>query len=158
MLVMQDKKINRQNGFTLVELMIVIAIIGILTAIAFPSYQNYLKKSRREDAKGALMGLANAMERHFTETNSYEKAAVNNANIGKPRIYSATSPIDGDTAYYDLRIKEATKTTYTIRATPISSSAQKNDGFLELKHTDSKGGWDRNNSGPPLESTETSWD
>ncbi len=157
MLVMQDKKINRHNGFTLIELMIVIAIIGILTAIAFPSYQNYLKQSRRADAKGALMGLANAMERHFTETNSYEKAAVSNANTGKPRIYSTTSPIDGDIAYYDLGITTATQTTYTIRATPISSSAQKDDGFLELKHTDSKGRWDQDNSGS-LSSSETGWD
>ncbi len=157
MLVMRNKKINRKNGFTLVELMVVIAIIGILTAIAFPSYQNYLKKSRREDAKGALMGLANAMERHFTETNSYQKAAVGNADTGTPRIYSATSPIDGDTPYYDLRIMAATQTTYRIRATPISSSAQKNDGFLELLHTDSKGRWDRDNNGS-LSSSETGWD
>ena len=154
---MQNKKINKQNGFTLIELIIVIAIIGVLTAIAFPSYQNYLKKSRREDAKGALMGLANAMERHFTETNSYQKAATSNADTGTPRIYSAISPIDGDTAYYDLSITAATQTTYTIKATPISGSTQKDDGFLEMKHTDSKGRWDRDNSGS-LSNSETGWD
>jgi prepilin-type N-terminal cleavage/methylation domain-containing protein len=63
-----------KNGFTLIELMIVVAIIGILASIAYPSYQESILKSRRADAKGALLGFANAMERHFTETNSYRKA------------------------------------------------------------------------------------
>ena len=59
------------KGFTLVELMIAVAIVGILASIAYPSYQDSVRKSRRADAKGALLGFANAMERHFTENNSY---------------------------------------------------------------------------------------
>ncbi|MFI3186333.1 MAG: prepilin-type N-terminal cleavage/methylation domain-containing protein, partial [Methylococcaceae bacterium] len=55
-----------QAGFTLIELMVTVAIVGILAAIAYPSYQDSVRKSRRADASGALLGLANAMERHFT--------------------------------------------------------------------------------------------
>ncbi|MCK5727743.1 MAG: type IV pilin protein [Methylococcales bacterium] len=140
-------KNKKQNGFTLIELIIVVAIIGILSAIAYPSYQEHIKTSRRVDATAALMGLMNAMERHFTETSSYQKAAKNNADTGKPAIFSETSPLDGKTAYYDLTIHKATRTTYTLRATPISTSAQKNNGFLEINHTQSKGSWDKNNNG-----------
>lgn len=148
---------QKQKAFTLIELMIVVVIIGILIMIAYPSYQEHLKTSRRADAKGALMGLSNAMERYFTETNSYEEAATSNADTGSPRIFSTTSPVDGETAYYDLTITAATSTTYTLRATPISDSSQADNGFLEINHTQSKGRWDRDNSGS-LETSETSWD
>ena len=153
---MINTSLKIQKGFTLIELLIVIAIIGILSAIAYPSYQEHLKTSRRVDATAALMGLMNAMERHFTETNSYLKAAKNNADTGKPAIFSDVSPLDGKTAYYDLRIHSATRIAYTLRATPISSSAQKNNGFLEINHTQSKGSWDKDNSGS-IGSAETSW-
>jgi type IV pilus assembly protein PilE len=148
---------QKQYGFTLVELMIVVAIIGILTIIAYPSYLNHLSTSRRADAKGALLGLANAMERHFTENNSYRKAAQNDTDTGSPAIFSATSPIDGKTAYYDLTIRLADDSSYTLKATPISSASQKEDGFLEINHTQAKGRWDKNNNGA-LDNSETSWD
>ncbi len=134
----------------------VIAIIGILSAIAYPSYQEHIKNSRRVDATAALMGLMNAMERHFTETNSYQKAAKNDTDTGKPAIFSDVSPLDGKIAYYDLSIHSATRTTYTLRATPISSSAQKNNGFLEINHTQTRGSWDKNNNGN-IEANETTW-
>ena len=55
------------KGFTLIELMIAVAIVGILAGIAYPSYQDSVRKSRRADAQGALLGFANAMERYFTQ-------------------------------------------------------------------------------------------
>lgn len=154
---MMKIKNQKFKGFTLIELLIVIAIIGVLSAIAYPSYQEHIKTSRRVDATAALMGLMNAMERHFTETNSYKKAAQSNADTGKPAIFSDTSPLDGKTAYYNLRIKKATRTTYTLRATPISGSAQDKNGFLEINHTQTKGSWDKNNNGS-IGSSEKNWD
>jgi len=55
---------NKQTAFTLIELMVTVAIVGILASIAYPSYQDSVRKSRRADVKGVVLGLANAMERH----------------------------------------------------------------------------------------------
>ena len=121
-----------QQGFTLIELMITVGIVGILAGIAYPSYQDSVMKSRRADVKGVLLGLANAMERHFTETNSYEEAAVAAANTGNPGIY--TIP-DETATYYTVTISAATDSSYTLSAAP--TGAQNNDicGTLTLSHT-----------------------
>ena len=145
------------NGFTLIELMIVVAIIGILASIAYPSYQDSVMKSRRADATGALLGFANAMERRFTETNSYLGAAGTTAlpaNTGTPRIYSTQSPVDGGTAYYNLTIQDATTSTYILRAAP--TGAQAGNGILQLIQTGARS-WDRNNDGDFLDTNENNW-
>jgi type IV pilus assembly protein PilE len=140
----------QQKGFTLIELMIAVAIIGILAAIAYPNYTEGVRKSRRADAKGALLGLSNAMERRFTETNSYVGAAgttATPADTGTPRIYPAQSPVDGGTKYYNLTINAADAVSYTLYAAPITtaasgvSTAQANDkcGTLTLSNTGVKG-------------------
>ena len=157
------KKMNEKNtGFTLIELMIVVAIVGILAGIAYPSYQDSVRKSRRADAKAALMGFANAMERHFTVKNTYLGAAgtpANPADTGAPRIFATKSPLDGATKYYDLTIHEATPTTYKLRATPIDPGPQKGDGFLQITNTQSRGGWDRNDDKTISSGTnEVTWD
>lgn len=149
------------QGFTLIELMIVVAIIGILASVAYPSYEESVKKSRRSDAKGALLGLVNAMERHFTENNSYCGAAATDsggctAATGAPTIYSTTSPVDGGTASYNLTISAATETTYTLTATPTGSQA--GDGVLRITSTQSRGGWDKNNDGDVADAGEDNWD
>lgn len=169
-LIKSDRKL--QSAFTLVELLIVIAIIGILASIAYPSYQDSVRKSRRSDAKGALMGFANAMERHFTARNSYCDAGggagtgtntcfagpveTNVNDSGIPIVFSTTSPVDGTTAYYNLTIVTATATTYNLRATP--TGAQVGDGLLEINQTESKGRWDRNNDGDTADAGEATWD
>jgi type IV pilus assembly protein PilE len=143
-----------QQAFTLIELMIAVAIIGILASIAIPNYQNSIRKARRADAKGALVSLANAMERHFTETSSYCDAAkatsesVNSCypgepsaadtgidDTGSPSIYSDHSPIDGTTIFYNLKIDKVTANTYTLTAIPVNAQINDECGVLTLEQT-----------------------
>jgi len=120
------------TGFTLIELMITVAIIGILTSIAYPSYQASMMKSRRVDAQGALMGFANAMERFYTVNNTYPAA-------GTVGIYAATSPVDGGTAYYLLSIAASTASTYQLQAVPTGAQANDKCGTLTLNQAGVRG-------------------
>ena len=162
-------RFKKQRAFTLIELMVVVAIIGIMASIAYPSYQDSVRRSRRADAKGVLMSFANAMERRFTETNSYCDVggvggastcggATNDSGRPAPTFFSATSPLDGTTAYYNLTIVPGsiTETTYNLRATAIG--AQAGDGNLEINQTESRGRWDRNADGDTDDTDEDTWD
>ena len=144
---------KKSRGFTLIELMIAVAIIGILAGIAYPSYQDSVMKSRRRDAQGALMGLANAMERRFTETNSYVGAAGTDetpADTGAPWIYN----VPAETAsFYTITISAANGSSYTLSATP--TGAQAGNGVLTLKHTGERS-WDRNDDGT-VDDNEKQW-
>ena len=105
---------NKKKGFTLVELMIVVAIVGILAAVALPSYQQYIVRTKRADATGALMAATNAMERHRANNFSYATAAAGTT-------FTANVPSDGTSpAYYTLTLVR-TPTTYTITATAVGS-------------------------------------
>ena len=112
-------------AFTLIELMITVAIIGILVSIAYPSYQDSIMKSRRVDAQGALLGFANAMERFYTVNNTYPAA-------GTAGIYAATSPVSGGTAYYLLSIAASTASTYQLQAVSTGVQATDKCGTLTL--------------------------
>ena len=95
----------------MVEIVIVCAIVAILSAIALPSYLSSIQKSRRSDAKSALVGAAGQMERYFTERNTYATAA-----LGSGGVYPSSS-LNG---YYTLSFAAKTATTYTLKAVPAA--------------------------------------
>ncbi|QIL91514.1 prepilin-type N-terminal cleavage/methylation domain-containing protein [Microbulbifer sp. SH-1] len=132
---------KKQLGFTLIELMIVVAIIAVIAGIALPSYQEHVKTSRRADAQGALLGLAQAMEQHFTENGTYAGAADGN---GVPSIFADEAPLDGGTKFYNLRVTASDGSSYTLQAQ--AKNAQADDGDLQLRSTGEKG-WDRGDDG-----------
>lgn len=129
--------IRNSRGFTLIELMIVVAIVSILAMIAYPSYVEQVRKSRCADASGALLGLANALQRHQTDGGTYAGAATGQV----PDIYATQSPVDGGTAYYNLRIISADATTFTVNAVPTTNGGQNEYkcGTLTLTNTGAKG-------------------
>ena len=133
---------SKAKGFTLIELMIVVAVIAILASIAYPSYQDSVRKTRRADAKEVLLEGAQWMERFFTENYRYDKNKAGTA-IGSlfPTNLTA-SPKEGTTKYYDITFNPAaTQSAFTLRATPKSTGGQDKDscGSLTLTNTGAKG-------------------
>lgn len=107
---------KQYNGFTLIELMITVAIIAIIAAIAYPSYQEQVRETRRANAQADLLELSSYMERYYTERFSYVGAVL-------PFI---TSPKHGGSTFYNLSFSAAPGTdSYTIQADP--TGAQRND-------------------------------
>lgn len=99
---------SNPRGFTLIELMIVVAIIGLLSAIAYPAYTDYVVKTRRATASACLMELAQFMERYRTTKMTYVAAAL-----------PATSCQTDLTGFYTFAINPAaTEDAFTIEATP----------------------------------------
>lgn len=109
----------KSKGFTLIELMIVVAIIGIIASIAYPSYRNHIASARRTDGQAALMDLASRMERFYSEQQSYLNATVGSGNTATDVISSKTSP----QGWYNLSISAQTASSYTLQAIPQSSQA-----------------------------------
>jgi len=133
---------KKNLGFTLLELMITIAIVGILASIAYPSYNDSVTKGRRADAMASLMGFSQAMERFYTDKGTYSGAGPSGNATGSPSIYSTQSPADGSEKYYDLTIVSADGTTFEIMATAIGT--QSGDGNLTLTATGARK-WGTNN-------------
>ena len=130
---------KRQQGFNLIELMVVVAIIAIIAAIAYPSYVEQIRKTRRADCSGALVSLASAMERFQTINNSYLGAADGGANTGAPAVFPISCPVDGGTATYNLTISAATASTYTIQAAPTGPQSDDKCGTFTLNSRGVKG-------------------
>lgn len=114
-----------KRGYTLIEILIVLAIVGILASIAYPSYQNHLIRSRRSDGQSALLDLANRMESYYSDHKSYQLATIGSGSI-HDILNRTTTPGNG----YTLEIVQATENTYILQATPIGPQA-KADTFCQ---------------------------
>ena len=106
------------GGFTLVELMIVIAIIGILAGVGYPSYLNHVTKASRADAIDSLLALAGRMEELYLNTDSYATATVNAAGTGTVGGSKSTEGL------YTLSLSGLDAFAYTLTATPVKTDAE----------------------------------
>ena len=113
-----------QRGFTLMELMIVLVIVGILVAIAAPSYTNYVMRSNRAVAKAKLLEIAARQESYFADNKQYTsnltKLGYLADTVGVDRDYKLTSA-GAAGAVYTIVAVTPTPTTFTLNATPINS-------------------------------------
>ena len=120
----RDSRAARVRGFTLIELMIVVAVIALLAAVALPSYQDSVRKARRTDARGALTTVAQLLERYNTERNTYV-----NACLGTTATCTGAAilifPDKSENGHYTLALSNLAANTFTITAT--RSGAQGTD-------------------------------
>ena len=132
----------RPRGFTLVELLIVVAIIGILAAIVYPSYQDSVRKSRRADAKAVMAEAAQFMERFYTENFCYSNrrtaAGCAGAAVALPVALQA-SPKEGTLKFYNITLTGLGATTFTLNAAPAGVQSSDVCGTLTLTNTGLRG-------------------
>jgi type IV pilus assembly protein PilE len=116
------------RGFTLIELMVAVMIVGILAALAYPSYQEHLRKGRRAAAQALLVETASRQQQYLLDARRYAVGggALTTLNVSVPNNVSA---------FYAVSVEPAVATvppTYRIVATPIAGSVQAADGVLTL--------------------------
>ena len=149
----------KKYGFTLIELMIVVAVIAVLVAVSYPSYQEYVRKTKRIDAQSEMIEIARKLS-NFKATNySYRGGNLASLNI------STYLPSTGQ-ALYSLEITPVqngiiTGETWTMTATPIGGQLQQGNGHLVVNSRGERC-WtkasDKNNGLPCIPSGSTNWD
>jgi len=126
-----DKRIalrSKASGFTLIELMITVAIIGILASIAFPSYTSYLARARRADARTQLLLVTQLMQRFYTANDRFDLDRAGSATSAASAFLASAnrSPVDG-TKLYDLNFASISSTAFTAQMVPDPNGSMASD-------------------------------
>ena len=116
-----------KNGFTLIELMIVVAILSVLAAIAYPSYQQYMKRGKRVDAQTEMLKVAQNLQSYYTINHNYTAATLDNNTTTK------NFPSNSNNDY--MLVLVPGDQTWTLTATPEPSGTMKSTGDLTLDST-----------------------
>jgi type IV pilus assembly protein PilE len=124
----------RRAGFTLIELLVTFTIVAILAAIAYPAYQDHMRKGRRAAAQAFLVETGSRQQQYLLDARRYA--------VGDGAIAALNLTVPGEVApFYSVTVEPAVATnppTYRILATPIAGSAQVVDGGLTLDHDGNK--------------------
>lgn len=108
---------KHMRGITLIELMIVVVIIGILATIAYPNYQEFTARAKRNEARAALLQLATNQERFYLNNNTFTQDLT---ALG----FSATPTVDTPTGYYTIEVTAADATNFTATATYLQGGSE----------------------------------
>ncbi|VTU33716.1 Serogroup A1 [Variovorax sp. PBS-H4] len=131
-----DQAPRRHRGFTLIEVMIVVAIVAILAAIAYPSYLESVRKSKRAEARAQLMEVAQYMQRFYSQNDSFLKVLNDSTNPDMTLPDALTSvPRGGAAATYTIQFVTHTASAFNLEAVPTGSMMGDRCGKLRLDST-----------------------
>jgi len=131
---MTASKQSSLQGFTLIELMITVAVIAILSAVALPSYTKYVQKSRRADAKTALLELATRQERYYSLNNAYTSDPVK-LGYGASATFPVAVNVSGQSNYQidftkdGAGVSNVSARAFEAKATPIGNQTKDTDCY-----------------------------
>lgn len=133
-------KATPQTGFTLIELMIVVAIIGILSAIAYPSYQGYVERTNRADMMSEMQQIATRIESSKTNYKRYDRIPLSSVLSGTLATDGSMNFPSSGTALYTITVTPNNATTlsdkdWTVTAAPVTGQRMADDGSLTLNST-----------------------
>lgn len=123
-----NKLTQRVRGFTLIELMIVVAVIGILASIAYPSYTEYVRKARRTTAESALMDLASKQQTFLLVRRTYTDSLTDLGFVAPAEL----------TGHYTITVPAFSATTFTAQALPINAQSAKSEQTLTVNNLGEK--------------------